>query len=809
MISVGTPTAVRDHRNIDLTTYVVSAIFLLLGIILFKSNHPEYFVFRFNKYALLSGIEVAANVGLLAALVVRKGNFMARLWFAITVTGSILLGLGEMFERFSTTPSQALLWSHLGVLGLFLIPIGLYMFVHFFTESQNKHSDIIMPAILFGVGSILMLQTLTLEPLRLIKDTISPWGYAFPQSKAFVLLVLWLGVISSFSVIRFVGYRQNLKDARQRAQAKIMIIGVSYVIFSGIAGDVLPRYLGYNIFPVGVLLQMAAVVAIIYAIYRYNTFAINYTQVAGEILDTLAESIIVTDINLKIQSINSLGLKLSGYNRETILAQPVTKLFDKKNFAILDNLITKDLVTKKVLVVGEMELMTRLGGTVSVNLSIAKLEGDYPAYLFALSDISELKKYYGLETKRNEELQTANAAYQNQQLAMVNLLEDSRDLGEQLQREKANVELKVEQRTAELRAERARLEASINSLNIGFIIVDDQKNIITANGAFTKILGTKLSEKKPQLNMLSSALEDSFDVVAAIDNCFIDGKEISKDNLQFGSKVLRIFMAPIFEDDVTHGSLGAVILVEDISEAKAVERSRDEFFSIASHELRTPLTAIRGNTQMIREYYKELLTDPSLNEMIDDIHDSSIRLISIVNDFLDTSRLEQGKITFQLTDFDLVDLVEEIKQEFTAGQVNTALYIKILKPKTKLPFVRADRDRLKQAVFNLIGNSLKFTEKGGVTAKLRLVDGMAYISVSDTGKGIPIESQNLLFRKFQQASNNILTRDFTRSTGLGLYISKLVVEGMQGKIYLEKSVVNKGSTFTIEIPVAKTNTTKS
>ena len=120
----------------------------------------------------------------------------------------------------------------------------------------------------------------------------------------------------------------------------------------------------------------------------------------------------------------------------------------------------------------------------------------------------------------------------------------------------------------------------------------------------------------------------------------IEIKEIS-----FGNKFLHFYIAPIIANiGKNESDIGTVILFDDITEEKVLNRSKDEFFSIASHELRTPLTAIKGNTSLILDHYKEKLADPELKEMIDDIHESSIRLIDIVNDFLNVSRLEQGRL---------------------------------------------------------------------------------------------------------------------------------------------------------------------
>src|SRR4030042_3337239 len=118
------------------------------------------------------------------------------------------------------------------------------------------------------------------------------------------------------------------------------------------------------------------------------------------------------------------------------------------------------------------------------------------------------------------------------------------------------------------------------------------------------------------------------------------------------------------------------MVMEDISERKAIERSRDEFFSIASHELRTPLTAIRGNTSMILEYYGDALKDEQLKGMVMDIHESSIRLISIVNDFLETSRLEQGRIPFKNEPFDAPTLIEAVLKEYDVTGSRRKLYLR-------------------------------------------------------------------------------------------------------------------------------------
>ena len=187
--------------------------------------------------------------------------------------------------------------------------------------------------------------------------------------------------------------------------------------------------------------------------------------------------------------------------------------------------------------------------------------------------------------------------------------------------------------------------------------------------------------------------------------------------------------------------------------------------------------------------------------MVDDINTSSIRLISIVNDFLDMSRLELGKMVFKKESIGLVELAQSVIKEYQTTGSLKMLSLSFIPPNEALPNVMGDNVRARQVLVNLIGNGVKYTEKGGITVSVVRNDKSIEVLVSDTGKGISSENQNLLFRKFQQAGDSIYTRDSSQSTGLGLYISKLMMEGMGGKVGLKSSVEGKGSVFFFSLPI--------
>jgi len=416
--------------------------------------------------------------------------------------------------------------------------------------------------------------------------------------------------------------------------------------------------------------------------------------------------------------------------------------------------------------------------------------------------VSKLKNSYGqLEIQVKEktsELQQRLGQLSNTKIAMMNLLDDAKELEGDLKKEKEGVEKKVEDRTKELRQEQAKLTSSIENLPVGFMMINLKMELVVFNVAAGTILGKV--EEKNLVAELSKILGKKVDLNDYVHGCGVGKKRLMIDNLNQGTRILRVLLSPILVGEEEKACIGVVVLIEDVTELKVLERSRDEFFSIASHELRTPLTAIRGNADMIIDHYSDQLTNPELKEMVDDIYESSVRLIDIVNDFLNVGRLEQGRLEFKLESFNIMELVDQAVKQYQVTGSRRKLYLNLEKPKVKLPLVYADKDKVRQVLINLIGNSIKFTEKGGVSVSFAMEGNLVKVLVSDTGRGISIENQKLLFHKFQQAGSSLHTRDATKGTGLGLYINKLLLEGMGGKIGLVKSEVDKGSIFAFTLP---------
>jgi len=362
------------------------------------------------------------------------------------------------------------------------------------------------------------------------------------------------------------------------------------------------------------------------------------------------------------------------------------------------------------------------------------------------------------------------------------------------------IEKEVALRTAELRQEQARLTAAINSVPGGLAILDTAGQVLMANVRLADILGLK--SLAGGVEVIAPILQSAVDFKKDFAECTAKRLAIVKKGQAVDHHFLDLYLVPIVlpNADVS----GILFLVYDVTEEKVIDRSKDEFFSIASHELRTPLTAIKGNAAMIRDMILPKVNNPELSEMVTDIHEGSVRLIQIVNDFLDLSRLEMGKMLFKPEPVDVVALIKDVVRQYSAAGSLKQLSLEFGEPQTAVPLVMIDKNRAAQVLVNLIGNSFKFTKEGGVAVTIgEVTTDFVKVLVTDTGIGIDSENQKLLFRKFQQAESNILTRDVTQGTGLGLYISRLMMEGMKGQINLERSEMGKGSTFSISLPVSR------
>lgn len=227
---------------------------------------------------------------------------------------------------------------------------------------------------------------------------------------------------------------------------------------------------------------------------------------------------------------------------------------------------------------------------------------------------------------------------------------------------------------------------------------------------------------------------------------------------------------------------------------KELDQLKDDFISMTSHELRTPLTAIRGYVELLEQ--KDEVRTVDGKQFLERINTSAEELDQLISDILDVTRLEQGRLSFTPTTIDPKSIMEEVVSSLMFKAKEKGLVLKTLFEHQAT--IVADPVRLKQVMVNIIGNAVKYTKKGEIVARVYSNNNRLYLRVSDTGIGMSAEAQRRLFEKFYRADSSEVQREV--GTGLGLWITKQLVEKMGGTISVE-SIEGVGSHIVVSFPL--------
>lgn len=231
-------------------------------------------------------------------------------------------------------------------------------------------------------------------------------------------------------------------------------------------------------------------------------------------------------------------------------------------------------------------------------------------------------------------------------------------------------------------------------------------------------------------------------------------------------------------------------------ELKIASKHKSEFLANMSHELRTPLNAILGYTELILDkIYGEV--PEKIQEVLERLEKNGRHLLGLINNVLDLSKIEAGRLTLSLSEYSMNEVVQAAFTSVEALAAEKKLELKVMVP-TDLTIGKGDEQRIAQVLLNLLGNAIKFTEEGEVRVEVTASNETFLVSVSDTGPGLSEADQNKIFEDFQQAdSSSTRGKD---GTGLGLSISKRIIEMHGGHIWVE-STLGKGLTFSFKLPI--------
>lgn len=350
---------------------------------------------------------------------------------------------------------------------------------------------------------------------------------------------------------------------------------------------------------------------------------------------------------------------------------------------------------------------------------------------------------------------------------------------------------KLNETIGDLNNEKSKLSDILYSMEEGLLAVDTGLNIIQINPAASNLLNLP-EQSAPSLSDLSGCKDMALNVGEVLK----EGMSKSFQKTVGENKFLNVLVSPLkYQNDETYG---AIIILQDISESMKLEKMRRDFVANVSHELRTPLTSIRG--------FIEPLIDGTVNDRETSmkyhniIRSETLRLERLINDLLDLSRLQSGKVCLDIQKVNIVELITNISNKF-----QPIFDSKGIKFKFKLPggpvFILADGDRIEQLMVIFIDNAVKFTPTGGsIEINLAEDDDIVRISVKDTGVGIPKEDIPYIWERFYKVDKSRTSK--SSGTGLGLSIAKNIVELHNQKVLVE-STLGKGTTFEFTMKRAK------
>lgn len=351
--------------------------------------------------------------------------------------------------------------------------------------------------------------------------------------------------------------------------------------------------------------------------------------------------------------------------------------------------------------------------------------------------------------------------------------------------------------------ERGTLESIISGMVEGLVMLDNDRRVIYFNRAAEQLIGI-----------------DSRDVVGkrieTLQNVLCN-RATDREGFRAGweGAITRLDQTPKFESEVMTGigkrvieatmfllgdkacPLGTGALLRDVTKEREVDRMKTEFISIASHELRTPMTAIFGFAELLLMRAKSLPEDQL--KWVGTIHRESQRLSNIIEDLLNVSRIEAGRLSLNMSPVSVEPMAQDVMGQLGPLYPSHKLSLEI---EPGIPDVLADGVKLQQVLYNLVDNALKYSPQGGpvtLSANVQKSSETVVISVRDCGLGIPESGIPKLFTRFQRIERPETTG--TRGTGLGLYIAKSLVEMMKGRIRVD-STVGVGSTFSVSLPIA-------
>jgi signal transduction histidine kinase len=335
---------------------------------------------------------------------------------------------------------------------------------------------------------------------------------------------------------------------------------------------------------------------------------------------------------------------------------------------------------------------------------------------------------------------------------------------------------------------------TIQNLDEGILIFDENKNLYFLNKKAEDLLEIKGGEALGK-NVVEFKKFPFFKPIFELLGLGLSN--VIGQRLEINGKVLEMTSTDLIVGGEKKGDL---IILRDITRESLIEKTKSEFVSLIAHQLRTPISSMRWMLKELIEEKKGKLNEKQ-KEYLKDLYLDSERMVQFLNDLLSAIRIEEGRFLRKKEPFSLEAIVELVIKLFQSEIEGRKIQLKYEKPSKKLPLVKVDVEGIKTVVENLLDNALRYTQEGGkieISLTTPVTETEVQFSIKDNGIGIPEDQKERIFTRFFRASNAV--KKETEGSGLGLYISKNIIEAHGGKIWFE-SKEGEGTTFYFSLPI--------
>jgi signal transduction histidine kinase len=716
-------------------------------------------------FSLLPFIAGCASLYLAVIVFFAGKNISGRLPFTLFSFGMALWGIFITLFLFTSSPQLGLVYVHVYYLAALLLIYGFLLFCIGFSAVKIKKQTItywgvILSLPIFVIAAcivspnILITDVMTLQDHSVVLNEVPYWLYA--------ALFLLYGFLSLFLLIHFLNVSTNhLKKRQVKLVAVIMSVCLPLGAFFNL---LLPLFGIYNLIMVGPLFTVPIVVTVFYAIMRHSMFDIKLTVVRtltyGFSLASLALIYYALAYTLSVALFQSSGsfiqdpLSIGLALLLAFIFQPIKRFFDQLTNKIFyrENYSLDEFITR---------LSRKLSSNTDIQKMLEQASQEIARTLKSrqvfFSVFYQDRPYFFAGTGVNKRLKTDDAQAvkhyfetTQQDILIRHLAHEQTTLHHILVRYHVQIVVPLWQ----------------NGKLVSCLFVGDREN---SNSYVNHDIKTLLTVRD--------------ELVIAIQNA-LSFRQIKDFNITLQDRI----------DEATAQLRRSNVKLQQLDEAK------DEFISMASHQLRTPLTSVKGYLSMALEGDAGKLTAPQ-QKIIQEAYSSSQRMVYLIGDFLNVSRLKTGKFVVEYTDVNLAKIIDEELEQLTllANSRNLKLVYDVPK---HFPATRLDESKIRQAIMNLVDNAIYYSpEKSTVHLSLSVHDKNILFQVKDQGIGVPDIEQKDLFNKFFRAKNARRARP--DGTGIGLFMVKKVITAHGGKVIFH-SVEGKGSTFGFTLPVVQT-----